>query len=302
MKYFLAVIGTIFLSTTAFAGEFEFEVVRTPEVPGFFMVQVFPTSDAAPLDTQTVFVENFEENNAERYRSLEPLLLESGSLVVSRDQLTEFSLMPDIRLAILGNSIGEIPTLTLTDEDDAFEVFETFQTEHLQPVFLKNLSTEFGGNISDVFIDTSEFSGEYPAVVVGKFEKSMRTRMLVEGDSAVGALRLESPLPLNDETLSEHPLSAHLPGLWEKMSTPETDPDEPSDWRLMCLNWFPVVLVVLGILILVGWFARARRKYREDLEDDDFGDETPVNHTNTPYPSAPQSPPFELINRERDQS
>ena len=88
MKKTLLFLLTLTLSfigmTTANAQSLEFEITRTPEIPGFFMVRFFPGSEVAPIMLQDIFVKNYKDRDAEIYDELTPFLQEFGGKIIEK--------------------------------------------------------------------------------------------------------------------------------------------------------------------------------------------------------------------------
>ncbi|MCF7812357.1 hypothetical protein K9M59_02030 [Candidatus Gracilibacteria bacterium] len=300
-RFFSSVLLGLLWVGVANAQEFEFEVIRTPEVPGFFMVRIFSGAYNTPLPIQNVFVQNYNEENAESYEELIPFIQEFGGKIIKPQSLQENLESQFNRIVFLGGDPQEgflhyqIPE----NRDLVLEEFEVFAREYLGPIFMSDITAEFGGNISEVFPEKIDFLGIEPVYFVGKFEKAMKTRMEIRGISAEGEIRAVAPLHLQVEEFARGPLARELPFIWEefwKLANPEESEGETS-WNITLVDIFPALLFLIGIIILYRVIVALRkRKHEEESFEEQLTQSSP--------PSGPQwdrEIPFSVEKKEDDQ-
>jgi hypothetical protein len=303
MKKFTLILLALFVSRSVSAG-FEFETMRTEEVPGFFLVRIFPDYEAQPLNIQNVFVKNYVQSEAPQYESLFPIIEEMGGLLVERNQLANTLLRADNRVIILGKSIQNQLSFQADDSEENIKNFQTFAQEKLQPIYLQKLETKFGGNVSEVYSNTKDLVGENPIIIVGKFETERRTRMEISGITPEGELRLSASLDLDDPNLSRPQVVREIPQVWEEFFQNAQKAKQPEKNSIfsklpMLENWkntFPILLGFLGILILVFAFKSAKKKYQSHMHLEELDDSVPLStaQPQTFSPKAPEKPPFEV--------
>lgn len=276
-KWIFSLLALFLLSgSVASAQQFEFETVRTPEVPGFFLVTVFADPHARPIPTYDIFVQNFDEEEARRYEPLLAILPDVGIQNLSREEFEEISLPPDTRVTALGDPIeGVERTFQVEAEDDIFAAFEIFSAQELPPIFLQDLEATFGGNISDVLVEKHYFTGEKPITIVGKFERPMKTRMELSGVTAEGEVKLSAPVPLHDETYTQSPLANDLPEIWEELAQEDTPEENTTPWWTASF-WFPLGIAVVAIIVFVLLFRSLRKKY-QNFQENQITEEEPLH-------------------------
>ncbi len=297
MKKFIFALAALLISGSTFAG-FEFETMRTPDVPGFFMVRIFPEFDAEPLTFQNVFVKNYPENEAEKYESLFPIIEQAGGTLVERTELAQNLLRTDNRIIILGKAIPNKISFQITNPETATEDFQNFLQTSLKPVYLQNLETKFGGNVSEVYANSKDIVGEMPIIIVGKFETERRTRMEISGITAEGEMRLSATLDLDDPLLSRPVVAQDIPQVWEEFFQ-NTQNSQLAGKKSILSHWhnlFPIALGMLGILFFIIAFRSAKKNYKKVGTFVDLDESIPLA---TPpvqkeRPQAPSKPPFEL--------
>lgn len=286
-KWFFSLL-TLFLFTgsVASAQQFEFETVRTPEVPGFFLVKVFNDPHALPIPTYDVFIRNFDADEADRYESLLAILPDVGIQVVTPEEREKMSLPPDTRVTALGDPLeGVERTFQVKKDEDIFAVFEIFSAQELPPVFLQDLEASFGGNVLEVFVEKNYFTGEEPITIVGKFDRPMKTRMELSGITAEGEVKLSAPVPLHDETYTQSPLANDLPEIWEKLAQEDAPEESGAPWWTASF-WFPLGIVVVAIIVFVLLFRSLRKKYKnfqenQVTEEEPLCSDSPIPQENT---------------------
>ncbi len=289
-KGFLFLLISLLGISSAFAQDFEFEMTRTQEVPGFFMVRIFPGINNIPLPIQNIFIANYEDKETDTYKDLLPFLREFGGKVVPADEVEKYSQNKNNRLIFIGGEeMKGFDYFRVQNPDKILEEFEAFATENLEPTLLQNVTAKFGGNVTEVFPTRIESIGFDDVFFVGKFEKAMKTRMEIQGVAAEGEIRAVAPLFLDDEELSRGPLAQELPAIWEELWKQSQDTEKSS------LNWFssfgvndlfPVILLVLGIIILfvaIRKFVKRNKKLEEKLSIDENGIPSHSNWKDVPF-------------------
>ena len=274
--------------TPAFAQDFEFEMTRTAEVPGFFMVRIFPGLNNAPLPIQNIFVVNYKKKNADIYKDLLPFLREFGGKIIPGDEVDKYAQNKNNRLIFLGEEREGFAHFQSENKENILDEFEAFAEENLNPTVLENVTAKFGGNIHEVFPAIIPSVGFDDVFFVGKFEKAMKTRMEIQGISAEGEIKAVAPLFLNDDTFTESPLAKEIPGIWEEMWKQANTEETSFDWfkSLNVNDLFPLILLVAGVIILfvtVKKFAKRNKQKSEELSIDDNGIPSHQNWKDMPF-------------------
>jgi hypothetical protein len=241
----------------------DFDLIRTEETPGFFSVTVFPDEKTQPIEKEIVFVKNFSKLETKKYAPILSFLTELGATIIESPPLETNTK----QMVSLGDSFENEKNFSLNETQNPLESFEEFSLQNLQPVFFKNIHAEFGGNVSQVEQFKTNIIGDTGVTFIGKFEKDMRTRMLLQADrEGEERIQFELPLDLSDTTLSASPVANELPQLWEQLHHKKRE--IPS--TKINFTFFPWMLAGIGILLLVGIFIRrSLRKYNQFLEDQD---------------------------------
>lgn len=261
----------------------EFELIRTPETPGFFAVTLFPSKDAEPIQKPIVFVKNFHAYESKIYTPIVNFLTELGATVTETP-----STHKNARVISIGSPLPNSENFSSSDAKKSLEQFEAFSLQKLKPVFFKNLKAEFGGNISDVLQSNNAPLDEKGITFIGKFNKDMRTRMAIVADNGTGPVQFEAPLDLPDKNLSLTPVAEALPQLWEQLHQKERASEQP------LLSLFPWIMGGIGIMLLFFVLLLHRRnRDRTAREDETLQAEFPW-HTVSAKEDKPSSPPFDI--------
>ncbi len=288
-KIWLFLLVSILTVSSAFAQSFEFETTRTAEVPGFFMVRIFPGVNNVPLPIQNIFVANYNKKDEAKYEELLPFLREFGGKVVPADEVGKYTVSKNNRLIFLGDEEDGFSNFKVQDANKVLEEFEAFATENLEPTLLQNVTATFGGNVSEVYPAQIESIGFSDVFFIGKFEKAMKTRMEIQGVSAEGEIKAIAPLLLHDEEFSHGALAKELPAIWEELWKQSNDSKSSTFGWIKSINvndLFPLILLVvgLGILIMtVKKFAKRNERAAEKLDIDKNGIPSHQNWKDVPF-------------------
>lgn len=301
-RFFLSLLLGFAVTASAHAQSFEFETLRTPEVPGFFMVRIFAGENNIPLPVQNVFVKNYTEDEESSYSDLIPFIEEFGGKIIGPQSLSENIQSEYNRIVFLGGEPREgFLHFVAPENDQALEEFSTFARENLGPIFLKDIKPLFGGNVSEVFPESHDTLSTEPVYFVGKFEKDMKTRMQIESISSEGTLIASAPLHLEDAELARGTLAKELPYIWEefwKAAHPSETETKGIGWRLSTADLFPGVMLLLGLVILYRIIVevRRRRKDQEEFENSLKHNQNPQNWEKgfTPPSSPEEDLPFSV--------
>lgn len=245
------------LSTHASA-QLEYQLIRTPETPGFFAVTIYPSQNSTPLQENYVFIKNFRADQQTNYIPVLDFLNEIGANVLPQTPTTEETK----NIVTLGENISTEKNFQTKTPDSALEEFENFALKNLQPTYLRNINAEFGGNISSISQSQQNLTGDNGITFIGKFEKDRRTRMAITAEDDNNYINFETPLDLRDLTLSNHPLAKELPHIWEDMQPKKIISSNN------LLELFPWILGSIGLLILgIIFIRRTQQRYQEFLEE-----------------------------------
>ncbi len=262
----LATLFTVFCNNVL-AQSIEFETIRTIETPGFFLIKVFPSPENKPLKIQNVFVKNFTEKENEDWTEILTILNDFEGRIIDKKDFKNIKTNATNRIVFLGNAYEDYLNFSPEDPSNIFEEFEIFTSENLGPIFFQNLSVEFGGNISEIFPHKIDFLGETGAVLIGKFEKPIKTRVVIKAISPNGEIEASSAIDLNNENLAKHPLATSLPKIWEKFWTLENKQENfnlNNNW----FSFFPYLLGLIGIaFIFIAFRSKKENVIEKILED-----------------------------------
>jgi len=291
-QFFVTLILFLILSTNAFAQSFEFETIRTAEVPGFFAIRLFPTPESLPLKVRDIFVKNFPEEDEAIYSDLVSILGDFGAEIIEPENLGEFKIDKRNRIIFIGEKQDDFLNFQIKPSENAVERFEQFALEHLGPVFFQDITFRFGGNISEVYPKEIPFWSTDSRLLVGKFEKPMRTLAEVTAISAEGEVTASSIIDLR--TFYNDPLSSQLPDLWEKMANPSLG-EKTHDLRW--LSVFPWVLGGAGLVLVFFSLFKQFPKKPKDKGSPDFEE----NLSEADFEELEKNLPFEVEERSERQ-
>ena len=264
MKKVLILFLSLFFPLIGFAQNFEFETFRTEESPGFFGIRIFPGTHLTPIEIKNVFVKHFSKNEEAIYSELISLLEGFGLTVINKEELHQFSHQKGIRIIILGAPLETFLNFTQDPEVDTLEHFENFTRKHLGPVFFQDVRFQFGGNISQVIPAQISFWGEEELLLVGKFEKAMRTYVEIIGVNSEGEVMASAILDLRD--FQNVPIAYALPEIWEERLGAQKSTEHHNLFWLSVFSWG---LGGIGFFLLLFVFiSRIKKKDKKGLLGD----------------------------------
>lgn len=268
MKKVFIFLFTLSFPFVVFGQNFEFEVFRTEETPGFFGIRIFPGKTLAAMDIKDVFVQNYPEDEKDIYGSLIPTLRNYRLQVIDTDQLEEFSNNKRLRITILGEEIEGFLNLKLSSKESASADFQKYLLENLGPTFFQDVRFNFGGNISEVLPSQISYWGGEEIFLVGKFEKPMRTYAEIVGVTTEGEVMASAIFDLR--SYLDVPIAHDLPDIWEERLRAS---EEKEDYDLFWLPLFSWILGGLGGIILVFVLISQVRQNRNEKPECLFDNE-----------------------------
>lgn len=201
----LAVLGVGFSAMAAGAvGEedFTYQLLRTDEVPGYFLLRVLPAEGLKPLEQLlTHYVVSAEEEE------IRTLLEEQGASILSPTQA--LALQGRFRLVAVGLPELTHPSALVLHSMPRGEArdFLAYQQQYLGPVVAEDVAVEFlPGNVHDVYSWGGDMLSSSGAMYLGAFDFAAPEVVTLRGFTAEGGaltrleLPLDQPLPV-DETL-----------------------------------------------------------------------------------------------------
>ena len=243
MKKITLTLLSVLFPVISLAQNFEFEVIRTEESPGFFAVRLFPPQGLSPIEIHDIFVQNITQHEG-AYTELISTLQSWGLTVVEKEQIPEYIQDKNVRIIVLGKAIDGFLNFHIEDPQYVSQEFEKFALEHLGPVFFQDIRFQFGGNISEVIPTQITYWGGQELLLVGKFEKPMRTYAEIIGVSSEGEVLASAILDLR--TFYNTPLAYELGDLWEQRLQGDTE----ENYDLFWLSAFSWILGGGGFLLL----------------------------------------------------
>ena len=294
-KIFSLFLFTAFLlviQNLCLASDYSFELYKTPQNPGFFMVKFYPNSNAKILNIETIFVENFSfknifsrnKNETQQYEAIKNIIRELGLKIITKKQFLALNKNKDLsnnssqkRFIFLGKKYQNYDSFTINNkrQNSANEDFENFLNKKIKPVIMTDLSVSHGGNIHSVVIDETKFLTGSPVLIVGKFKTAQKTLLSIKGIINEGEITLQTPLELDkDISITIDELTPILPEIWEyiykKQQTKINKNNSPfislaakkgtSSWSLSILNSFPYIVIFLSLTFLAIGAAFIKRK------------------------------------------
>lgn len=301
MKRLLALLVFTFLGfQQAQAQNIAYEVIRTEEAPGYFALRVYPGQDLPELEVETVFVENFT-SKAERkkFENLSQNLKSAGLQLLNSNQATNFVGNESYRLVLLGGPTqNRWLQFKPQKSGDLDEQFEMFSLTKLGPVYLSNIKTDFGGNISQVRPQEAPFLDDQSTYFVGQFEQPIKTRVTITGETPDITVQADGVMDLT--TYHPHQADSMLETLWKELNPVENLPTlNPMTWdfKNMVTNSFPFLLAFVGLALM--YMAAKPSKLRTGMIDqiDDMFWRTPIEETPL-YQAWEENFPWELSDKE----
>lgn len=301
MKRLLASFACLLLSfNQTQAQNIAYEVIRTAEAPGYFALRVYPGENLPALEVETVLVENFS-NKAERRQFTDLIinLKKTGLKVLAAENATALVNDENYRLVLLGGPkqtrwLQFSPVELLPIE----EQFEMFSLTKLGPVYLSNLQANFGGNVSQVRPDQVPYLDDKSTYFVGQFEKPIKTRINLRGETPDLTVSADGVMDLT--TFTPHEASSILAQLWTELNP--ADPfkeirDFNFNFKKLTTNLFPFLLAFIGLLLM--YISMRPNRYKTGMADalDEMFWRTPIEETPL-YQSWEKNFPWELTDAE----
>lgn len=278
MKKPLIFLLLLFSSITFAEKDFSYEIIRTPESPGFFMAKIFASEDAKPLPMNEIFVKNYPKNEEKKYRELFPFLQQQRQArIVNSDEFNPQKIKKDEVVIILGDSLDNFLNFK-HKEGDIFKEFQNFAKKNLSPILLDNLKITFGGNIFDVQTKQAQITADSPAIFVGKFKKPIKTRMEITGNRLESHFGLVSPLDLENKKYTQDKTAEYLPEIWNELAHPQNGNLAKKYFWLEKFNWlniFPYILGIIGLMIIL-LIIKYLMKDDEEYNEFEYEEEVPI--------------------------
>ncbi len=245
------------------AFQVEIYTERTPEAPGYFSLTIQPPLGEPEMDIQNVYVKNFDESDAERFRTLLPLITEFGGTLIEKEEEPEYISKAYVRLIALGENYETQASLIFVPRgaDTMLEDFDHFTASALRPVYLQNISLQYGGNIEEVYPEKIEFITDSPIRFVGRYKEAIKTRVEIVGTNDAGEMVATIPLDLNTSENINH--IHQLPEEWEAFANNEIFVPESKEFSLVWLELFPWVIAGIGCIIIAWIFTRKEPQVEE---------------------------------------
>lgn len=286
------------------AQNFEFETLRTPQSPGFFMVRIFPGEGNPTLPTDFVFVQGYPDEERALYEKTFPLIQEIKGKIIRPENIFSSAHKDNSLIIWLGEKNPDFLSLVLHDPQTAEKDFEEFVQKNLIGIVMKNIKVDFGGNIESVLPSKIPPIAQEPIFIVGKFVHPRKTQMTISGEIYGGWVEADEPLDLHDESLSDSVLATQIPDIWESLWQEENLPASPKKDLWTSISWlhwnnlFPFFLFLLGVLSF--WLAIRNSQKNEDLlldmedfdiKNDKMSEEMPLEkEKKEPAPSKTSAP------------
>jgi hypothetical protein len=285
---------------TLSAQNIAYEVIRTEEAPGYFALRVYPGNDLPPLEVETVLVENFQ-NKSERtkFAGLISNLKNTGLKVLSAEAATELVDNDNYRLVLLGGPTQNRWLQFKPKESLNFnEQFEMFSLTKLGPVYLSNIQADFGGNVSQVRPDQVPFLDQQSTYFVGQFDKPMKTRVSLSGETPDLMVQADGIMDLTDYVPSE--ASSVLAQLWVDLNPSNVISSGSTiefNIKKIVTSSFPYLLALLGLILM--YISTRPSRLRTGMIDqmDEMFWRTPIEETPL-YQAWEKNFPWELTDRE----
>jgi hypothetical protein len=303
LKKYLICFG-IFLSgggicSPVLASDLDFDFIRTEESPGFFALQIYPSEDLKPIPVKYIFVRNYPENLAEKFRILEDFLREEAFVVIDWEQREKF--LAEANQAVRWVYLGERERITDlafmpvdTSEEAMLKSLEIFLQRELDPVYLRNIRIEMGGNVQQLLPETVAYIGRNPEIFVGKFSEERLTRMRIFAETLEGERFVEVPLDFSIK--ANHPLRENLGEIWEEyfsFSSRRSSIIYDKRW----VKFFPYILAFFGIvfifLAIFSWGRRSPLVGRQGVRERNY-EQPPSVPTSGEESGVPQKRVFEM--------
>ncbi len=270
--------------TFASSPDFSYELIKTKETPGFFMVKIFASPQAKAIRKREVYVKNYHPEEEKIYRELFPFLQQQRhARIVKTDEFRPEKVNPQKNVVIaLGEPLRDYLNFRYQPGEDIFEQFQNFAEKNLSPVLLKNIKIDFGGNIFAVQTKQAEVRANSPAIFVGKFRENLKTKINIQGETADGKLELNTFLDLDNPQYSEDRTAEYLPELWNELAHPSVK--NPAKKSTTGINWFKVLryfltfLAILFVIAIIRYFTRSK----EETDEFQYEEEVPIFHSQIP--------------------
>ncbi len=285
---FIFFLNLLVISSTN-AASIDYELIRTPENPGYFALRVFPGEDLKPRKVKNIFIKNFKNSAEEKvFENLVKKISEKVTVLEKKD-IGTYLKDQNTRIIVLGGEpyprfFQFLPQNTKNIEAE----FKDFTKKFLGPVYLQNIEINFGKNISDVYPKKIPFLSQDSTFFIGKFKDEKLTKMQLKASGEDYELNTEDLLDL--QNFQEHPSSQMLPNLWQDVSESYSNIEKTSSKKNnFWLESFPYLLLLLGIIFL--YFAVKRssspQKYSRKNNGFQFPDHFDTDFWNMPLEETP---------------
>ena len=238
---------------------FEYELWRTAESPGFFLLQVFPNQTLAPIVVENVIVQ--PENEA-LSPELSATLSETGLKIISAPEARSRPRLGHERRIWIGEkeppAAQDLSFLSLEPETAVAE-WNHFMRWVLRPSWWKSVQLVGGGNFREIRPNKNWFVDEEGTYFVGKYTQPRATRVELIAQTSAG--ERSAVIFLDFLSASIPPATLDLAQIWQGLSTSKSF--VPDSWftRAHGGEVFPWLLFLLGVgCVLWGSYRVKRQK------------------------------------------
>ncbi|PID70355.1 hypothetical protein CSB37_03140 [bacterium DOLZORAL124_38_8] len=290
--------GVSFGLTTTQA--FEYEIIKTPQAPGFFSVTLLADKQNEGVCSELLIIKNFSPKEAPDYTSLinqiQQVNQENTQPCSQKIMVKEFEYLgrktPALhqKVIILGEPFQDYPHFSISEHNP--KKLRSFLETEAQPeiIVLANpqIIAKDTQNISEIITNLPNISMGNPFIISGKFKKSQPTQIEIIGKNPRTNFPAKFTIHLNleNQELANHPFAKDLPTLWNSLSnksshtTPKSTPT------------FIWILALLGtgllLLLLVKQYKNHQQKKLKlksylSTSPQTIKKSAPINVSNLPF-------------------
>ena len=243
-------------------------IIRSPESPGFLLVEIIPDQRTPEIAIENVLVINNEEPKSAESDILQKIWKQKKWQIITTTNLQGLIRKNNERFIFPGkNDLADKERDIIVflgnlskNKDERRKIINELITRISQPVTWSKLEIETGGNIIEIFPRKIYFIGKESVFFIGKFRQDIATKIKIKYFN-------ETEEKVRTEFIDLKNIKKTIPGeadlakIWNDFSQGKRVGQEIKIGKLSFLNdYFPFVLIFIGSSLLVFGLKNRRKE------------------------------------------